>query len=271
MHTSTRRSRVGGAGGGAAALVIMVLGLAAPASATSYVNRGLNLRAETFELGLGVGVAHSEPIGDTGVGLNLEVGYGFTSNLELRFRTGLRLGSEGRRTDADYWGRPVDSETLIWALDSETVANPEVALRLGLNRGGTAELAFDARLYLPIDGPFGFQLGLPIALHLGRLRLDTGIFVPIILTDPNTSVHVSVPLHLWIRFDSGAFFGPMTGIYWYDDDSSYYHSGGETIPLGVGAGTSLAYDADLRFWLLFHDVDDLEGWWGFGVGLYVTF
>jgi hypothetical protein len=262
MFTSTRRSRVGLGVAGAA--LLFVTGLAAPASATSFANRSLTLPGGTFELGLGLGVGHLDAIGYTGLGVNLELGYGLNSNLELRFRTGLRFGEEGRATDADYYGRPVETETSFWNLGGDTLANPEISLRFALNRGGTAELALDTRLYIPVDGKVGFLIGLPVSLRLEKLRLDTGIFIPIILTEPDTTVNVSIPLHLWLRLDSGIFVGPMTGIYFHD-------GGGESVPFGIGAGTPLAYDADLRFWLLFPEIDDNSDNFGVGVGLYVTF
>jgi hypothetical protein len=244
-----------------AAAALLIISVAAPARATSYANRSLNLPNGVMELGLGLGVGHSEPIDYTGLGVNMELGYGLNSRLELRFRTGLRFGEEGRITQADYFGRPVETET--WNLGFETLANPELGLRFSLERGGTAEVALDTRLMIPVDGDVGLLFGIPVALHLSRVRLDTGIYVPIIFNDDNTRVHVSIPLHLWIRLDSGTFLGPITGIRFYD-------GGGESVPFGVGVGTPLAYDADLRFWFLFPDIDDSDDW-GTGVGLYVTF
>jgi hypothetical protein len=248
-----------------ASLVGLALLLAAgPAAATSPVARSLNLGAGTFELGLGAGIGHREPIDLTGLGLNFELGYGINSQLELRVRTGLRFGEAGRVTDADRYGRPVETET--YNLGGEAIANPEIGLRLNLVRGGTAEIALDGKIYLPVSGSFGVMVGLPVALHLGpRLRFDTGLFVPIIFSDP-TYNEVSIPLHLWIKLQGGSFVGPITGVV-------FPSSGGKRVPLGIGAGTALSYDADLRFWLLSEDVshDGSRNNLGAGVGLYVTF
>jgi hypothetical protein len=53
----------------------------------------------------------------------------------------------------------------------------------------------------------------------------------------------------------------------------FHQNDDESVPLGLAIGTSLAYDADLRFWLLFPDVshDGSAKHFGGGVGLYVTF
>jgi hypothetical protein len=270
MQTATRKGRavVGMVGAAALVLVTSIAGLARPAAAASFVNRGLTLPGGVFELGLGLGLGHTDAgvTGDyTGLGVNMELGYGLSSKLELRFRTGLRFGDEGRATNADYFGHPVETESYNAGWD--TLRNPEIGLRFDLVGGGTAEVGLDARLYLPVDEYFGFLFGVPVALHLGnRLRLDTGIFIPFILADPDTRVDISLPLHLWIRLDGGTFFGPMTGLYFHD-------GGGESVPFGIGFGTALAYDADLRFWLLFPDVSRDGGAkdFGTGVGLYVTF
>ena len=268
MYLATRASRAGvGVGLVVAAVLAGNLLGARPAEAASFINRGLTLPGGQFELGLGLGLAHADygPTTDyTGIGVNMELAYGLNHKLELRFRTGLRFGSEGRVTNADYFGHPVETES--FNPGGGRLRNPEIGLRIDLVNGGTAELAFDTRLYLPVDGEFGFLFGIPVALNLGgRVRLDTGIFIPVIFYD-NTQVDVSVPLHLWFRLDGGTFLGPMTGIVFHD-------GGGESVPFGIGAGTSLAYDADLRFWLLFPNIDDgaANDYWGTGVGLYVTF
>ena len=237
---------------------------ARPAAATSPVGRSLNLGGGTFELGLGAGIGHIEPIDYTGLGINFELGYGINSGLELRLRSGLRFGIAGRATDADRYGRPVETETYNLGYDS--IANPEIGLRFNLVRGGTAEIALDGKIYLPISGSFGVLVGLPVALHLGpRLRFDTGLFVPIIFSNPTSNL-VSIPLHLWLKLQGGTFFGPMTGVV-------FPSSGGTRVPLGIGVGSALSYDADLRFWLLSENVSDgnAKQHFGAGIGLYVTF
>jgi hypothetical protein len=244
------------------AMMTMTVALAGEAQAASFINRGLNLPRDSWELGLGAGIGHAGAIDYTGFGLNLELGYGINSTLELRGRTGIRISQSGKSTQADRYGRPVETET--YNTGDDTLANPDIGLRFNLVRGGTAEIALDARVQLPIDPPLGLLFGLPVALHLGKLRLDTGVFMPIRFYD-NTAIDISIPLHFWIRLAGGNFIGPMTGVVWQNDSDT-------RVPFGIGAGTSLAYDADLRFWLLFQDIGDSgKKNYGGGVGLYVQF
>jgi hypothetical protein len=225
----------------------------------------LTLPSSAFELGLGLGLAHRDVADRTGLGINLEIGYGLSSSLELRFRTGLRLGESARVVRADYFGRPVETET--YNLGVDTVANPQLGFRFQLARSRSVELAVDTHAILPLDGDFGLLVGLPIALNLGdRLRLDTGLFLPIVFADPGTVVDISIPFHVWIKVNPTLFVGPITGVYLYD-------AGGRRVPFGFGVGSSLSYDAEVRFWLLFPDVREDGGAknFGLGVGLYVLF
>ena len=240
---------------------VTVLGSAGVAAATSPVDRSLNLKGGQFELGLGLGLAHS-PVWDLGLGINMELGYGITPKLELRFRTGIGLGRPGRNTRADRWGRAVNPITHNDGDD--TIANPDLGIRLNLVRGGTAELALDGRVQLPLDGPAGIITGLPIALRLGDFRLDTGGFLAMRFYD-DLAVDVILPFHFWFNVGGGTFIGPMTGVEFQND-------GGTRVPLGFGVGTPLAYDADLRFWFYFPNVrGGGSEYWGLGGGLYVDF
>jgi hypothetical protein len=251
--------------GSALALTLLVGGVTATttAEAASYASRSLNLPNGTFELGLGAGLGHGGVSEYNGLGINLELGYGISSALELRARTGLRFGQAAKSTDADKYGRPVETET--YNLGSDSVANPELGLRFNLVRGGTAEIAADARIQLPLDGPLGMTFGVPLALRLGnRVRFDTGLYLPVLFADSGTAIDISIPLHLWIKVDSGTFFGPIFGV-------TYQNDGPTRLPFGIGIGTSLAYDADLRFWLLFDNMKQDRKDFGAGVGLYVQF
>jgi hypothetical protein len=244
------------------AVCVPLLALGGQAQAAAFINRGLNLPSSTFELGLGAGIGHLGASDYTGLGLNFELGYGLNSTVELRARSGIRFAQSGKSTQADLYGRPVETETYNSGYDS--IANPEIGLRFNLVRGGTAEIALDGRIQLPIDSPVGLTLGLPLALHLGRVRLDTGVFMPIRFYD-NTAIDISIPIHLWIKLGGANFVGPMTGVVWQDH-------GANRVPFGIGAGTSLSYDADLRFWLLFRDIgEDNNKDFGAGLGLYVQF
>jgi hypothetical protein len=246
------------------AFALLATFLTAPASA-GYISDGMNLRRDTFELGLGLGYGHRDVSGYDGLGINLELGYGLTSSVELRLRTGLRFGDAGRATQADLYGRPVETETYNSGYD--TLANPEIGLLFNLVRGGSAEIGLDARLTLPLYGNLGLLLGLPINLRLGSAaRLDTGIYLPIVFSDPDTRIDLSVPLRLYFRLGGGNFLGPIVGIYRPE-------GGGSIVPFGLGGGASIAYDAEVRFWMMFADISNDGGAknFGLGAGLYVDF
>lgn len=239
--------------------------LVAPAPAqASYMGRGLTLSRSQWELGLGLGLGREPNI--LGLGLNLELGYGLTSSTEMRLRTGMRFGSEGRHTQADRYGRPYETET--YHTGSDSIANPEVGFRFLLTRGGgTVELALDARFMLPVGSDLGLLFGVPLSLRLGpSFRLDTGLFVPFQLNDGDRSTILSFPLHFYFRLGSGTSLGILTGIQYYDGHR-------ETIPLGFAIGRQVTWDAELRLWILFPDVSHQGAArvFGGGAGLYVTF
>jgi len=130
-------------------------------------------------------------------------------------------------------------------------------------RGSTAELGLEWRAYLPIENgsSFGMMFGLPIMLRAGSLRLDTGLYVPIIFTSPSTTTVVSVPLNLWIQATRTLWLGPLFGL------QVYSNGGGDRYPLGFGLGTSLTHLVDLRTWILFPDISRNEAARTFGAGV----
>jgi hypothetical protein len=244
----------------------VVLGFAAvtslaagrPAGAASYVNRPLTLPRSEFALDFGLGLGHEGPF--NGFGFNLELHAGLTSRLELGIRTGIRAGTDGRITTADYYGRTFETET--YGVDHKTIANPELSLRWALARSHIVDVGLDTRLYIPTEGtPAGIMLALPIALRFSSAaRLDTGVYVPIIFGDPAHAL-ASIPAHLWFQLDQLAL-GFLTGVRVND---------GVDVPLGLGINYALAWDADLRFWFLFPDVNHTSDAFGGGVGLEVRF
>ena len=131
-------------------------------------------------------------------------------------RTGFRLDDAGQVTQADRYGRPFDTET--FGTNGDTVANPEIHLRWAVARGSTAELGLEWRAYLPIENgsSFGMMFGLPITLRAGSLRIDTGLYVPIIFTNQTETV-VSVPIHLWIQATRTLWLGPLFGLQVYSN------------------------------------------------------
>jgi hypothetical protein len=249
--------------------LLTVAGVVAGARAAwaePFVYRPLTLSRSEWALDFGLGIAHEPGPSVTGAGVNLELAAGLTSEIQLGFRTGIRIGADGRRTQADSYGRTFETET--YDTGGETLANPELSLRWALARS-TAEVALDTRVYLPFaDGSrVGVMIGLPIAIHIGSVaRLDTGIYVPIIFTHPVSSV-ISIPLHLWFQASNHLFLGPLTGI-------RIYNPGGhDTVAFGFGLGSALSHDVDLKAWLLFPDINDDNGThsFGFGVGLQFRF
>ena len=256
---------------GAAAAVfvvsVVVLAWASVAHADApWVYRSIVLPRGEVAVDLGFGLGH-QPDGlpnngsITGFGLNLALSAGVTHELEFGVRTGFRLDDGGQVTQADRYGRPFDTETFGTGFD--TVANPEVHLRWAVARGSTAELGLEWRAYLPIENgsSFGMMFALPIVLRAGSLRIDTGLYVPIIFTSPDTTTVVSVPLHLWIQATRTLWLGPLFGL------QVYSNGGGDRYPLGFGLGTSLTHLVDLRTWILFPDISRNEAARTFGAGI----
>ena len=146
------------------------------------------------------------------------------------------------------------------------MANPELHLRWAIARG-TASLGLEGRAYIPIenDSYFGVMVGLPLALHLGSVRFDTGLFVPMIFREPETVTAVSIPLHLWIQASNTLWFGPMFG--WRHWSNGW----GTQYPFGFGLGSALTRAIDLRTWFLFPDIRRSEGGREFGGGVALQF
>jgi hypothetical protein len=194
--------------------------------------------------------------------MNLEISGGVTHELEIGLRTGFRLDDAGRRTRADSYGRPFETETYGTGFDH--VANPELRMRWAVARGSNAQLGLEVRAYLPFETGtrFGLMFGLPIALRAGAVRIDTGLYVPILFYDPTVTV-VSVPVHLWIQASSTLWLGPLFGL-------KVVNAGGGNdtqYPLGFGLGTMMSRAIDLRMWFLFPDLGHDAGARTFGAGV----
>ena len=232
-----------------------------PAEAAPFVHRGLTLSRGTWEVGLGLGLARIPD--NVGVGFNMELGVGLSSAFELRVRTGLRVGTDGRALDADYFGRPVETET--YNLGGDTLANPEIGIKWAFVRRGAVELGLDFRMILPVGSNLGLLFGLPLNLHFGRARIDTGIFVPIVFNEGDDDTAISIPLHILFDVSGGTYFGPITGI--------VFDGGDERVPLGLAIGSGVASGVDLRFWFLFPDISysGAAKHFGAGVALYILF
>jgi hypothetical protein len=251
---------------GAAAVALTLSAWAGLARADApWVYRSIVLPRGEVAVDLGFGLGH-QPDGQpdngsiTGFGLNLELSGGITHELEIGVRTGFRLDNAGQTTQADNYGRPFETET--YGVNKDTVANPEIHLRWAVARGSAAELGLEWRAYLPIESgsSFGMMFAMPIALRAGSLRLDTGLYVPIIFSDPTQTV-VSFPLHLWIQATRTLWLGPLFGVRVYSGGR------GDQYPLGFGLGTALTHLVDLRTWILFPDISQNEAARTFGAGI----
>jgi hypothetical protein len=256
-----------------ASVVVIVAALTTAASgvahaARPFISRDLVLRRGDVALDLGFGIGHAlSPLGEpeSGLGMNLELSIGIARDAEIGVRTGFRLTDAGQRTQADRYGRTFDTET--YDLGFERVANPEIHVRWGIAHGPSAELGFELRAIMPIEQGthFGMVLGLPVALRTGILRLDTGVYLPIIFNH-DTLMIVSVPAHLWIQASPTLWLGPLFGL-------RFFHQGGRSwneFPLGFGLGTMLSSALDLRAWFLFPNVDNNDNYGG-GLAFQIRF
>jgi hypothetical protein len=258
--------------------LLLAIGLAATlardaAAAPPWVDRSLTLPSGDWAFDLGVGTAAPPP---ANAGLNLEMGVGLTSRIELGVRTGLRFGDGfARGQHPDAYGRLFDLQTFDQG--GEVVANPEVRLRGALVRGEVGEVALEGRVVLPFEPgtDVGLMFGVPVALHLGnRVRLDTGAYLPVVVGRPGgppflpgvvgrpggASFALSVPLDVWIQATSRFWLGPIS-------DFVIDSNGNASAAIGLGLGYQITRGIDFKAMALFPIPDrDLENW-GIGVGL----
>ena len=250
----------------ASLLAVCLLSPSRASAAAPWIYRGLTLPRHDVALDLGFGFGHDPDPGDDGFGLNLELRAGVAHDCELGFRMGFRLDQGGQDTQADYYGRPFDTETYGTRFDR--VSNPELKFRWSVARSYAGELGLELRAYLPIESHsrFGFMFGLPIALRAGIVRFDTGLYVPILFYDP-TATTVSVPLHIWIQAAYNLWLGPLFGLRVENPGSHTAY------PLGFGLGLQASRAVDLRFWFLFPDMnqDAAARNYGFGAAIEVRF
>lgn len=256
---------------GFAALVVPALtalsALAAreASAAPRWVDRPITLPRHDLAVNAGLGVAHDGrgPSDETGAGLNTEVAFGLTSRLELGLRTGLRLGDGGRATSADSFGRTLVTET--YGTFAGTVANPEGRVRGALVSTELFELALDGRFMAPIEpgSRAGTMIAAPMALHLGPVRVDSGVFLPLVWTDPLSSA-VSVPAHVWIQATSTLWVGPMMGLRFFDVGTTRERT---DLLLGAGLGSALTSWLDLKTMFFWPRINATEGARAVGVGV----
>jgi hypothetical protein len=237
-------------------------------AAAQWIFRGLTVPRGDVALDIGLGLGH-QPNGPdrstTGLGMNLELAVGVSPELEIGVRTGVRFNADGEATQADQYGRTWDTET--YGTGGETMANPELRMRWAVAQGSTAKLGLEVRAFLPIEAGthFGVMFALPLRLRLGAVRIDSGIYVPIIFDDPDTRTRISFPFQLWIQASRTLWLGPLFGIRIVNQggmNGSY-----NQYPLGFGLGVALNNAIDLRTWILFPDMSGEAAARTFGAGL----
>jgi hypothetical protein len=243
-------------------------------AAPEWVDRPITLPRLVFAGDVGIGVAHLRdetnirgvPLlrNETGAGLNLEAALGITSSVELGLRTGVRFGGYGRALGADAFGRTLFTET--YGTNGDTLANPELRVRWAAYSGRVVEVGLDGRVYLPVEqfSRAGVMAGVPLAFHFGILRIDTGLYVPIIFSEPIGTV-ISVPVDLWFQVSHRLWLGPMLGFRHID-------RGGLAGPpnnllLGFGLGYQVAAAVDLKWMLLIPNANADDRVVGGGFGL----
>ncbi|MDP9152295.1 MAG: hypothetical protein M3O36_20410 [Myxococcota bacterium] len=239
-------------------------------AAPPWVDRHLTLPAGDWAFDFGLGVGHAAGDADvTAAGLNAELAVGLTSRLELGVRTGARFGAAAERAvRSDRYGRFFDRQT--FGTGNEILANPEVRVRGALVRGEAVELALEGRLVAPFEvgTRAGAMFGMPLAFHLGdRVRLDTGIYVPVVFTDPDAYVELRLPLDVWIQASPRVWVGPMTGVVIVQPGKTV---SGADLSLGVGMGFQVTHAVDFKAMVLFPSVNR-NGGRDFGVGAGVEF
>lgn len=259
---------------------ILVAGVAAATLAVAndagaaprWVDRPITLPRLVFAGDVGIGVGHIRlpgPRNDVaGAGMNLEAGLGVTDNVELGLRTGVRFGDDGRTVRADGYGRTLFTET--WGTNNSTVANPELRVRWRVYAGDVAEVALDARMFMPVEqrSSFGIMAGVPLAFHIGDIaRIDTGAYLPIVFSDPAFSA-LSVPGYFWFQVSPKLWLGPMAALRFIDPGPGDHDS---HLLVGFGLGYQVARVVDLKTQIFFPSInrDESARFVGAGFGVQI--
>jgi hypothetical protein len=255
----------------ACALALQLLARASQA-APPWVDRPLTLPSGDWAFDFGLGVGHvPAPVDDTAAGVNAEMAVGLTSRVELGLRTGLRFGDDADRgNNADTYGRLFDRQSFgVGAEGAEVLANPELRVRGALVREPVVELALEGRVVLPFadDSVAGVMFGVPMAFHLGsRVRLDLGVYVPVVFFQQDAVAAVRVPFDVWIQATSRLWLGPMTGLVF---DRVGDTNGSTSLSLGFGLGYEITRFLDFKTMFLFPTINNDSRVFGAGAGLQV--
>lgn len=233
-------------------------------AAERFIDRPMTLHEGVLSLDPGIGIGHVTLPGPdiNGLGLNLEAAYGITERLEVGLRTGIRFGDDGKATDADSYGRVLQTET--WNVANSVIANPEARIRWVAYSGEIAEVGLDGRVMLPVEdhSSFGIMLGVPLAFHVSSLlRIDSGVYLPIQFSDP-VGIAVSIPGYFWFQPSEKFWVGPMAALRIYNHR---FADDGAHLLLGAGFGYQVHRAIDLKWEFIFPEIDDGRAF-GFGFG-----
>jgi opacity protein-like surface antigen len=243
-------------------------------AAPEFVHRHITLPRHdwAFDLALGFGHYHYDNPNVralNGPGFNFEMGVGITERVELGIRGGIAFGDDARALRADVYGRMFDRQT--FGVGGDTFSNHEVRVRGALVRGHVFELGLEGRATIPFETGTrpGVQFGLPMAFHFGdSVRMDLGVYVPVVFYDPDPYWAVSVPLDVWIQVSHKVALGPLTGLRLH---RGRFRNDGPNVDrtdfsLGFGLSFAMATWADLKAMLLFPSVNE-DGGRSFGAGI----
>ncbi len=251
---------------------VVAVGLVCAASrgasaAPPWVDRPLTTPRGDWAFDLGLGLGHvPAPVDDVGAGVNAEMAVGLTDRVELGLRGGVRFGDDYERAiGGDFYGRLFDRQTFEGG--AEVLSNPEFRVRGALVRARVFELALEGRLVIPFAAGTnaGALFGVPMAFHLGeRVRLDVGVYVPVVFVPNDAAVGISAPLDVWIQITQRLWLGPMTGVAF---DRVGDPRGATHVSLGFGLGYSITRYLDFKTMLLFPTIHDQSGIFGAGAGI----
>jgi hypothetical protein len=244
-------------------------------AAPPWVDRHLTLPRGDWAFDFGLGVGHArlpDPAPeDTAAGVNVEMAVGVADRLQIGLRTGVRFGDDFERSiRADQYGRLFDRQT--FATGPSVLANPELRVDGAVVRGRVAEIALEGRIVFPFETgtDAGLLFGVPFAFHLGdRVRLDVGVYVPIVVDRPTADVAVDVPVDIWIQASARVWLGPMTGL-------AFRHVVARPAPLpgpqndfslGFGFGYEIVRYLDFKAMVLFPTIAQDSRLFGAGAGV----
>jgi hypothetical protein len=265
----------------ATAAAAVVLGASGGAmAAPEWVDRGLTMRQFGVAVDAGLGIAHNAAGDFSGGGLNLDGAFGILDNLEVGLRFGLRIGGvDAKGLEADQYGRLFDLET--YGAGQSLFANPELRVTGRVLDLSVVEVGVEGRIYFPFATGtfFSFMLGAPVRLHISRiLRIDTGLYVPVVFISPagqtQNAVTLNIPAEFWFQATRDFFIGPivelrLNGEGSFDPALGVDHSAG--LLFGLGLGYQLSRYADLKASFLFPQLNGTPGDIAAGLGLGLHF